>query len=329
MGGDPVSNEAIHWAWKQTTGDPTAKLILHVLADLADEQHSCFPSIEHIVTKVEASEKTVRRRLEDLEAANLIRRERRYVKFGGRRSDRYYLDVEGQITAVSSLAVNLTANESTTEKSQVTPLEVNLTGNEELPVDNSESTASLAVNCDRYIETPQEIIDKSIIIDAGADAPRDECISENDELNLKLGRIHPRLNVEAVKDRLKRADVYQVDVLRAAQVVLGRATRPVAHPAAFVAKAIDQAPEAFRPQLPMFEPGSDVSGEPSARDLRNEAKAACARGNHDWGPRFWPECDRAECQRCQVLRRTVDAKFAALEDAEWDKTFGGDDAWGA
>lgn len=322
-----MSNEAIHWAWKQTTGDPTAKLILQVLADLADENHSCFPSLDHISAKVEVSKRTIIRRLEDLEGANLIRRERRYVKFGSRLSDRYFLDVEGQISAVNALADNLTANESSDEKPQVTPLGDNLSPNDNSPVENSESTAPLGDNCVTYIETPHEIIDKSIIIDAREDAPRDQGEKEFEALNQKLAKIHPCLSVEAICERVKRADVHQVDFLRAAQVVLGRATRPVAHPAAFVAKAIDRSPDAFRPQLPMFEPGADVSGEISDRERRAAARAACGRGEHDWGPSFWPEMDRAACQRCHTSRRSVDEVWAAREAAEWDFASGGDDSW--
>lgn len=328
-----MSNEAIHWAWKQSTGSPVTKLILHVLADLADEEHSCFPSIEHIVTKVEASEKTVRRKLDDLEAANLIRKERRYVQFGQRLTDRYFLDVEGQVSAAAALAVKLTGNGDAVEKPQVSTVEVNLTG-------NGSAGSSLAVNCDRYTRTPHEIRDKSLIIEDPADpevAPlhlqhdlesrrgdresaKAPCPArEGSEIDRELREIHPTLTVEAVTARLKVAKVEDVDLLNAARVILGRATRSVAAPAAFVAAAIDRTPDAWRPQLPGFEPG-DLDGPRTSQldELRARERtetASCALGEHDWGDAWLAETDRGYCvrPRCNTARRTVDPAYAELE----------------
>ncbi len=335
-----MSNEAIHWAWKQRTGSPVTKLILHVLADLADEEHSCFPSIAHIVSKVEASEKTVRRKLEDLEAANLIRKERRYVQFGQRLTDRYFLDVEGQISAAAALAVKLTGNGERSEKSQVNTVEVNLTG-------NGPADAALAVNCDRYTRTPHEIRDKSLIIEDPEDpeaAPPEEKIDlessardlesrntaslahQSAEIDAELQAIHPSLSVAAVAARLKAADIVDVDVLNAAKVILGRATRTVASPVAFVAAGIDRTPDAWRPQLPGFEPGQLHT--PVASQLeelraheRHEANA-CATGNHDWGDSWLAETERGYCvrPRCNTARRTVDPHYAEREAHMYEGT---------
>ena len=328
-----MSNEAIHWAWKQETGSPITKLILHVLADLADENHSCFPSIEHIVAKVEASEKTVRRKLEDLETARLIRKERRYVQFGQRLTDRYFLDVEGQVSAAAALAVKLTGNGDNGQKPQVSPVEVNLTG-------NGSAAASLAVNCDRYTRTPQEIRDKSLIIENPADpeaAPRQtqndldsrsgdletaedsSPAHEGSEIDQELREIHPTLTVAAVTVRLKVAKAEDVDLLNAARVILGRATRTVSAPAAFVAAAIDRTPDAWRPQLPGFEPG-DLDGPRTSQldDLRARERtetASCSLGEHDWGDAWLAESDRGYCvrPRCNTARRSVDPAYAELE----------------
>ncbi|GAA2823200.1 helix-turn-helix protein [Leucobacter komagatae] len=328
-----MSNEAIHWAWKQGTGSPVTKLILHVLADLADENHSCFPSIEHIVAKVEASEKTVRRKLEDLEAARLIRKERRYVQFGQRLTDRYFLDVEGQISAAAALAVKLTGNGDTVEKPQVSAVEVNLTG-------NGSAGPALAVNCDRYTRTPHEIRDKSLIIEDPADPEVAPLQIQNDlesrpvdlesaedpsparegsEIDRELREIHPSLTVAAVTARLKVAKVEDVDLLNAARVILGRATRSVGAPAAFVAAAIDRTPDAWRPQLPGFEPG-DLDGPRTSQldELRARERtetASCALGEHDWGDAWLAETDRGYCvrPRCNTARRTVEPAYAELE----------------
>ncbi|MCS3427617.1 helix-turn-helix domain-containing protein [Leucobacter aridicollis] len=333
-----MSNEAIHWAWKQETGSPVTKLILHVLADLADEHHSCFPSIEHIVAKVEASEKTVRRKLEDLETAHLIRKERRYVQFGQRLTDRYFLDVEGQVSAAAALAVKLTGNDELKEKPQINTVEVKLTG-------NGATDAALAVNCDRYTRTPQEIRDKSLIIEDPADpeaAPRQRkndlwsgrrdlesdkdpiTASDSSEIDRKLCDIHPTLTVAGVAARLKVAKVEDVDLLNAAKVILGRATRTVSAPAAFIAAAIDRTPDAWRPQLPGFEPG-DLSDQHTTQleqiksRERTEA-ASCGVGEHDWGDAWLTEIERGYCvrPRCNTARRTVDPDYAELEARDFE-----------
>ena len=235
-----MSNLAITWAWSQDTRDATSTLILQILADLADENHSCFPSMEHIADKTRVSTRTVARRLEELEADGIIRRERRYYGWGKRSTDRYVLNVEGQITAArdlaphpspgvetpaSSLGDNLSPNEVDEEKPPVTPLDDNLSPNEPEPVDNSECSAPLGDNCVTYIYTPQEKRDKSLFIEPrhGATSKRPE--EEISEIDTKLARIHPSLSVAEIGKRLRVADIEQVDPLRAAQYALGRATQ--------------------------------------------------------------------------------------------------------
>lgn len=88
-----MSNEAINWAFHQDL--PMArKFVLIVLANYADEAHSCYPGQKKIADKIGASVETVRRALTDLEAAGLISRERRTREGGYRTSDRYYLPVD-------------------------------------------------------------------------------------------------------------------------------------------------------------------------------------------------------------------------------------------
>lgn len=58
---------------KQQTGDPFTKLVLRVIADYANwETGICYPSIETIAADCEASESTVRRRLQDLQKQGFI-----------------------------------------------------------------------------------------------------------------------------------------------------------------------------------------------------------------------------------------------------------------
>lgn len=99
-----MSWQATHWARgiDTTAGDgkpiPGGKLILLLLADLADEDHTCFPGQARLAKESEQGERTVRRQLAALESAGLIRREARYVIApDGRRvrtSDRFRLPID-------------------------------------------------------------------------------------------------------------------------------------------------------------------------------------------------------------------------------------------
>lgn len=88
-----MSIEAIMWARSVTTGSVGRKAVLLVLADYADERGECFPSQQLIAEHTEQSVRTVQRQIADLEAAKLIRRERRTRRNGSRTSDRYVLSI--------------------------------------------------------------------------------------------------------------------------------------------------------------------------------------------------------------------------------------------
>lgn len=94
------------WAWQKELPSPTHKFLLVALADMADEEHSCFPGQERIARMIGTSVSTVRRTLKDLEAWGLITRQRRQRDDGYRTSDRYYLQVK------ETSPVNLTGNSS-------------------------------------------------------------------------------------------------------------------------------------------------------------------------------------------------------------------------
>lgn len=87
-----MSNRALTWAFSAKL-PTTQKFVLVVLADMADERNSCFPSQRHIAAKVGASERTVRGALHALEDGGWVRRERRDTR-GIRATDRYFLPVD-------------------------------------------------------------------------------------------------------------------------------------------------------------------------------------------------------------------------------------------
>ena len=90
-----MSNRALTWAFS-TPLPSTSKFTLVVLADLADEENSCFPSHAYIARSTGSSERTVGRALMNLEHGGYIVRERRHRDNGSRTSDRYVLRVGWQ-----------------------------------------------------------------------------------------------------------------------------------------------------------------------------------------------------------------------------------------
>ncbi|MEI9995111.1 MAG: helix-turn-helix domain-containing protein [Rhizomicrobium sp.] len=68
-----MSGEVVGWAMKQLTGSPAAKLVLAKLADNANEQGLCWPSIDLIVEHTELAQSTVYKHLAKLEELGLIK----------------------------------------------------------------------------------------------------------------------------------------------------------------------------------------------------------------------------------------------------------------
>ena len=86
----------MEWAFRQDCQSSGAKFVLVVLADKADEKHSCFPGQALLAQMTGQGERTVRRQLAVLEEEGLVRRIRRHGDGGLRTSDRYILPVDGR-----------------------------------------------------------------------------------------------------------------------------------------------------------------------------------------------------------------------------------------
>lgn len=87
-----MSYVTTNWAWN-TKLPITHKFLLVALADMGDENHSCFPGQQRLADMCGCSIRTVQRRLEDLEKWGYITRETRRRPDGYKTSDRYYLQV--------------------------------------------------------------------------------------------------------------------------------------------------------------------------------------------------------------------------------------------
>jgi hypothetical protein len=78
------------WAWL-TKLPPTPKLVLTALADIADDQGLCWPSVRAMAQKCSLSERSVQRILQSLQSQQLLSIEPQFRKDGSRSSNRYRL----------------------------------------------------------------------------------------------------------------------------------------------------------------------------------------------------------------------------------------------
>ena len=76
--GEYMSWEAIYFATKQNTGSSTDKLVLLMVANLADENGFCFPSYAYLARVTEMSERSVQRSIQRLCSAGFLLKEKRY-----------------------------------------------------------------------------------------------------------------------------------------------------------------------------------------------------------------------------------------------------------
>lgn len=100
-----MSIRAMIWAWGRPLG-PAAKLTLMALADIADDQGICWPSVGLLATKCTISERTTQRLLASLERLGLIDIEPRFRPDGSRTSNRFRLKLDGGDNLTPLPAVN-------------------------------------------------------------------------------------------------------------------------------------------------------------------------------------------------------------------------------
>ena len=84
----------MHWAWHQAL-KPVPKLVLMALADAADDQGVCWPSVATVAVKVGVSTRTVRRVMHALISRELLTAEQRYRSDGSCSSNWYRLLLDG------------------------------------------------------------------------------------------------------------------------------------------------------------------------------------------------------------------------------------------
>lgn len=86
-----MSSILVGKAKRVKVGDRTAKLLLLILSDYADDEDRAWPSVERLMLELEASERTIQRALRYLEQHGLIVRDREYgTRFPANRSPYVY-----------------------------------------------------------------------------------------------------------------------------------------------------------------------------------------------------------------------------------------------
>lgn len=84
-----MSVRALTWSFTLPLQDMAAKAVLHALADHADEDGKCWPSLRRIALFAGCSENTARRALQRVEAMGIVHREPRAGQ-----SDMFFLNME-------------------------------------------------------------------------------------------------------------------------------------------------------------------------------------------------------------------------------------------
>lgn len=89
-----MSIVAMNWVWAQRLA-PAPKMVLLALADAADDEGVCWPSVPTLAEKCSISTRTVRRILQELSAKGLLQADARFRVDGSSTSNRYKLPIKG------------------------------------------------------------------------------------------------------------------------------------------------------------------------------------------------------------------------------------------
>lgn len=90
-----MSFEAMAWAAKQPCKNSLRKLVLLMLANYCDDNHSTYPSYKHLAKLCECNERSVMRAVTGLSEEGLIEIRPRFTSDGKQTSNRFVLLVRG------------------------------------------------------------------------------------------------------------------------------------------------------------------------------------------------------------------------------------------
>lgn len=224
-----MSNRALTWAFAQTTGKGVAtKAVLVALADMADEQDSCWPSQELLADRTEQTDRSVRNAVKHLEEAGFLTRRPHFIE-GKRQNDRYFLAVE--VTAERRTVKKSTSSRSNRNDVPVEPPTTG-TKQQEPPEPDSKTTGTtFPVTLNEPKDEPS-VGATAAAADAGAlfdvpQPPLNETLSVQRRAQLlakDFYELRPMVNFPAVMEIVKKA-IYAKhgdDAIRDALVTIAR-----------------------------------------------------------------------------------------------------------
>lgn len=101
-----MSVEAISWSLAQNAPSPTAKFVLVLLANLADDDGKCWPGIDYITDRTQFNRATIIRAIAALEDCGLLAKVIRPGEGDGRKSNLYQLATSQRATKGQSRSVS-------------------------------------------------------------------------------------------------------------------------------------------------------------------------------------------------------------------------------
>lgn len=119
-----MSIHALKWAWGQQCPNPTAKLVLMALADHANAEGECYPTMKRVAEMASCSPRTVSRHIQLLEDEGLVSRVERRIYGGEFRGFLYQLNMplsSGQVDQWTSRPVDAGGRDQWTTVSPLEP----------------------------------------------------------------------------------------------------------------------------------------------------------------------------------------------------------------
>lgn len=165
-----MSSIATTWAWSQADLNSSAKIVLLALADHADENYSCYPSVARIMELTNLSERTVRNVISDLAANGFIKIEHRHRDNGTQASSRYWLQIQPANSAPCQPATDAPGDK--VQGANSAPLEVKTTNNK--PTSKSKTTSFARTIARAKPASDEDLTDPAKAVwgnEGGADAP--------------------------------------------------------------------------------------------------------------------------------------------------------------
>lgn len=113
-----MSIEALNWAWEQSCPNPTAKLVLMALADHANGDGECWPSMKRVAEITGVSARQISTHIKDLEALGYVTKADRRRRDGQYRGWDYVVNFQRK-SATSGSVLPVTSGSGASSPAEV------------------------------------------------------------------------------------------------------------------------------------------------------------------------------------------------------------------